>query len=509
MRTTEFRCLGLMLIALLSLPIGSTCAEETGFKPLFDGKTLTGWEGNQQFWRVENGKIIGQTTGENPTSGNTFLIWNYGEVDDFELKLKYRISTEWANSGIQYRAQHLGKYVVKGYQADIESGDNYSGILYEEKGRGILAQRGTKVFIGKGKKNIKVVGSTGDSKQLQSHIRKTDWNEYHILARGNHIMQKINGRVMCEVTDESATEARRSGILALQVHQGPPMTIEFKDILLKRLPMRDKKKLVMIAGPPSHGYGMHEHNAGYLLLARCLNRNMSNLYAVVYRNGWPQDPTALDNADAITMNCDGGNGHLLNTHFEQVDSLMKKGVGLGIIHYALIVPKGKPGDYLVNWIGGYHEAFWSVNPIWEANFKTLPNHPVTRGVKPFQIKDEWYYHMRFKKDMANVTPLLTAVPPDETRRRQDGPHSGNEHVRARMGMPEHVAWAYERPGGGRGFGFTGAHWHNNWANDEFRKIVLNALVWITGADVPPDGVPSQTPTVKELEANQDYPKPQK
>jgi hypothetical protein len=128
---------------------------------------------------------------------------------------------------------------------------------------------------------------------------------------------------------------------------------------------------------------------------------------------------------------------------------------------------------------------------------------VTRGVKPFKVKDEWYYHMRFAKDMTNVTPILTAVPPDETRRGK-----GNHHG-ARMGMHEHVAWVCDRPDGGRGFGFTGCHWHNNWANDDFRKIVLNALTWIAGADVPKNGVPSKTPTPQELEANQDYPKPKK
>jgi len=123
--------------------------------------------------------------------------------------------------------------------------------------------------------------------------------------------------------------------------------------------------------------------------------------------------------------------------------------------------------------------------------------------------------MRFAENMErdpalrepNVTPILTAIPPDSTRKRGDGAHSGNPHVRARMGMPEHVAWAYQRPDGGRGFGFTGGHWHWSWAHDDFRKLVLNALVWVTGAEVPPDGVPSKTPSVEELEANQDFPKP--
>jgi hypothetical protein len=171
------------------------------------------------------------------------------------------------------------------------------------------------------------------------------------------------------------------------------------------------------------------------------------------------------------------------------------------------VPKGEPGNCFLDWIGGYFETHWSVNPHWNAKFESFPDHPITRGVKPFEMDDEWYYHMRFRENMEGVTPVLTAVPPDSTRERPDGAHSNNPTVRARKGMPEHLAWAAERPDGGRGFGFTGGHWHWNWANDSFRTAVLNALVWIVGLEVPPGGVPSKTPTFEELEENQDYPRP--
>jgi hypothetical protein len=154
---------------------------------------------------------------------------------------------------------------------------------------------------------------------------------------------------------------------------------------------------------------------------------------------------------------------------------------------------------LIDWIGGAYERYWSVNPHWEADFKSFPDHPVARGLKPFKLSDEWYYHMRFVKDMKGVTPILAAVPPEATRRRPDGPHSGNPHVRARSGMKETVGWVYQRPDGGRGFGFTGMHTHWNWAQDSFRTSVLNAIVWISGAEVPPDGVQSKTPTLEELE----------
>ena len=159
---------------------------------------------------------------------------------------------------------------------------------------------------------------------------------------------------------------------------------------------------------------------------------------------------------------------------------------------------------LKEWTGGYFETFWSVNPHWTAEFKDFPEHPVSNGLKPFFMNDEWYYHMRFIDDMKGVTPILTAVPPDKTRERPDGAHSGNPTVRARKGKAEHLCWVVQRGDGGRGFGFTGGHWHWSWACDSFRTVVLNGIVWTAGIDVPADGVPSKRPTLEELKANQDY-----
>jgi type 1 glutamine amidotransferase len=322
------------------------------------------------------------------------------------------------------------------------------------------------------------------------------------------LILKVNGQVTAEVFDNDKSQRDLSGVLALQLHSGPPMTVQFKDIQLKRLKLGDRKKIVLVAGPPSHGYGAHAHNAGCLLLARLLNENVPEVYATVHTNGWPKDPTAFDNADAIAIYCDGGGGHVAMPHLEELDKLAKDGAGIAMLHYAVEVPKGKPGDYMLDWAGGYFETFWSVNPHFKAEFKELPEHPITRGVKPFAIEDEWYYHIRFIENMQNVTPILTTVPPDSTRREGNDEHGANPHVRARMGMPEHVAWAVERANGGRGFGFTGGHWHHNWAHDDFRKVVLNGLVWIAGVEVPPGGVPSKTPSIDELEANQGYPKPE-
>jgi type 1 glutamine amidotransferase len=509
MRTISLRLVWIILFSVLGLIANATVAEEAGFKPIFDGKTLDGWTSpDMTYWSVRDGAITARSTERHPVKTNQFLIWQWGQVDDFELKLKYRISgTPAANSGIQIRSRVEEDGHAVGYQADIDMTGRYAGALYDERGRGMLAERGQKTIIGSD--GSKASTSLGDSDSLFANIKKDGWNEYHIIARSEHIILKLNGKVTAEVIDNDRKQRELSGVLALQLHSGPPMTVQFKDIQLKRLKMQERKKIVLVAGPRSHGYGSHEHNAGCLLLAKSLNESMPGVYATAYLNGWPKDPTAFDNADAIAIYCDGGGGHVVMRHLEQVDELAKKGVGIATIHYAVEVPKGKPGDYMLNWTGGYFETFWSVNPHWKAEFKKLPEHPITRGVKPFWMDDEWYYHMRFVENMENVTPILTAVPPDSTRKRRDGAHSGNPHVRARMGMPEHVAWAYERPGGGRGFGFTGGHWHWSWASNDFRKLVLNGLVWIAGAEVPPDGVPSKTPSIEELEENQDYPKSKK
>ncbi len=268
-----------------------------------------------------------------------------------------------------------------------------------------------------------------------------------------------------------------------------------------------KKKIVFLAGRKSHGYASHEHYAGCLVLAKCLTESMPNVEAVVVKDGWPKDASILHDAAAIVIFSDGGGGHPMIAHLDELAPLMRKGVGLACLHYAVEVPKGKPGDAMLQWVGGFFETFWSVNPHWKAEFKSFPDHPVARGVKPFEIDDEWYYHMRFPADMKGVTPILSAVPPESTRLRKDGPHSGNPTVRARKGMAEHLAWAFQRPDGGRGYGFTGGHWQWSWANDSFRTAVLNGIVWIAGLEVPPGGVPSKTPSLEELEANQDEPQP--
>jgi len=269
------------------------------------------------------------------------------------------------------------------------------------------------------------------------------------------------------------------------------------------------KKVVFIAGKASHGPGEHEHRAGCMLLADHLNRSGLPLHSVVVTNGWPEDESVFDGAHAVVIYADGGPNHPAIPHLGTLRKLARAGVGIGCIHYGVEVPNGDPGDTFLDLIGGYFATDWSVNPHWDADFKDLPVHPVTRGIKDFQIRDEWYYHMRFREGMEGVTPILSDLPPEDTLKRRDGPHSNNPHVREAVlerKEPQHVMWVYERPaslGGGRAFGFTGGHFHRNWRHDDHRGVVLNAIAWIAGADVPDDGVPSPTPTDAEMAANLD------
>ncbi|RYD84537.1 MAG: DUF1080 domain-containing protein [Verrucomicrobiaceae bacterium] len=209
-----------------------------GVRQLFNGKNLDGWNGLPSFWSVKDGAITGQTTAENPTKGNTFLVWQGGQPGDFELHFKYKL--DGGNSGVQYRSKVLDrpKFIVGGYQADFEAGKTYSGILYEEQGRGILAQRGQKVVVKDSedpkKPKIEIAGQLAASEELQSVIKQNDWNEYVIIAKGNHLQHFINGKQFVDVVDETGVGAKK-GVIALQVHAGPPMKVQFKDMTLKEL----------------------------------------------------------------------------------------------------------------------------------------------------------------------------------------------------------------------------------------------------------------------------------
>ncbi len=253
------------------------------------------------------------------------------------------------------------------------------------------------------------------------------------------------------------------------------------------------RKLVMLAGSPSHGPGEHEFNAGTMLLKKCLE-GVPGLKVDFYRNGWPDSEGAFDGASGIFLFSDGGGGHpfIQGNRLQTLADFTRRGVGILCAHYAVEVPKDKGGKEFQDWIGGYYEHLWSCNPMWTPRFEEFPTHPITRGVKPFAVRDEWYFNMRFRPDMKGITPILSARPSDAVR---DGPYvyprGPYEHIQKAKGRPETMMWAVERPDGGRGVGFTGGHYHRNWLDDNFRKAVLNATAWTCGLDVPADGIASQ------------------
>ncbi|MFN0079551.1 MAG: ThuA domain-containing protein [Prosthecobacter sp.] len=266
------------------------------------------------------------------------------------------------------------------------------------------------------------------------------------------------------------------------------------------------KKIIFISGKPSHGPMAHEHRAGNMILAKRLNAAGLHVNAVVLpKDGYPEDPAVLNDAATIVVFCTGHRGHVLNPHLEEFDALMKKGTGVVMIHWATEAEVGMPAKKFLEWMGGFCDLNWSVNPHWSPKFKPV-QHEIWNGAESFSLNDEWYYHMRFVEGMKGVTPILTDLPGIETLKRPDGERSGNPEVRRAVaaGESQPVAWAYERPDGqGRGFGFTGAHNHVSWQDDSFRKIMLNAILWTAHVAVPKGGVPSTKPDEQEIKANLD------
>ena len=214
--------------------LAATARGEEEAKAIFNGKDLTGWDGDPRFWSVQDGAITGITTKEVPAQGNTFIVWRGGTVKDFELRLMFRMENH--NSGVQYRSKtrdnDKGKWVMSGYQADMDESNTYTGALYEEGGRGILALPGQKVSISSDGKP-KVTGQAADPKDIKAAIKNKDWNEYVIIARGNHLIEKINGMVTVDVTDDDEKRRAMEGLIGFQLHAGPPMKVQFKDITLK------------------------------------------------------------------------------------------------------------------------------------------------------------------------------------------------------------------------------------------------------------------------------------
>jgi hypothetical protein len=296
------------------------------------------------------------------------------------------------------------------------------------------------------------------------------------------------------------------GVLLFAVGAASPVRSAEKDIFdykAQREAPEGTTRIVFIAAPGSHGArGNHEFLAGSIYFARRINAVYPNAYAVVYsQDHWPTD---LSKADAIIV--------LLN-HAGQaasdprIKAAVARGAGFMAIHYGVEVNTGEQGKNFLDWMGGYFETFWSVNPFWTPDVNIIGKHPTARGVKPFKIADEWYYHMRFVDGMKGVTPILSAIAPVDTVHFNGKPtdHGGNADVLADVvaHKPQVLAWAYERPSdgrtGGRGFGFTGFHVFANLANDSFRTTLLNGIAWVSGLEIPADGVPSTAPTKDDLD----------
>jgi hypothetical protein len=239
-------------------------------------------------------------------------------------------------------------------------------------------------------------------------------------------------------------------------------------------------KIVIVAGRRSHGPGEHEFFAGSAILMKLLKQT-PGVFPVMARDGWPKNPRTFEHAQAVVFYMDGGDGHpiIQKGHRDVVQKLMDQGVGFVNLHYAVEYPKSQ-SDHVFNWLGGYYETNFSTNPHWKADFASLPVHPITRGVKPFGIQDEWYFNIRFAPTSKHVTPILKATPPDTVR----GTPAAKEHP----GRSEILAWAFERDNGGRSFGFTGGHFHKNWGDENFRRLVTNAILWTAKVEVPKEGV---------------------
>ncbi len=258
----------------------------------------------------------------------------------------------------------------------------------------------------------------------------------------------------------------------------------------------DVVKLVFIGDAGTHGPpGNHEFVAASMLMARTLNSVYPQVHAVVHSSkNWPKD---LSHADAVIVGLNHGGRAAKDP---EIFAAVRKGAGFMAFHYGVEVNKGEQGDNFTDWIGGYFEVFYSVNPWWTPKFEKFPKHPVARGVKPFSVRDEWYYHMRFAQGMRGVTPILSDVPPLTTAKEKASTRGGNSDVfkAVSAGEPQHMAWAYDRPDGGRGFGFTGLHDHYNLGEDSFRTVLLNAVAWISKLEIPDEGVPSESLDKQQL-----------
>jgi type 1 glutamine amidotransferase len=424
---------------LLTVSLAGSAAEGDGFVSIFNGKDLTGWDADAG-WTVHDGILVG-TPPPGAATGST-CVWRAGELDDFELVAQVRLAGAKAAIGI--RGSESAPRVVTGARIDL--------------------------------------GNATDA--------GAEWAEYRITAHGGEISTWINGSLALS-PDAPATDTGRhlQGRLTLTLPAaGKP--VAFKDIKLKRLPLAgNRKKIVLLAGKNSHPLGEHEFEAGISAFRHALDKT-PGVIAADYYLGWPADPTAFANADAVVLYADGGAGNpaIQGDHLQTLTALAKKGVGIGFCHYANEVPMGKGSAEFLAMTGGYYEAKFSANPIWMLDQAVLADVPLTKGVQRFATKDEWYFNIRFRTEMQGITAILQGTPSDETRSNRYSGSGPYDHIIANKGRSEVLMWTVDNPGANRGFGYTGGHYHANWANPEVRKLVLNAALWIAHAEIPANGV---------------------
>ncbi len=330
-----------LVVAMLGLNVFLTGAWQTalaggsdsseGWVSLFNGKDLTGWDGDSRLWSAKDGLIHGQTTLANPARGNTFLIWRGGTLKDFELKIKFRL--ENGNSGIQYRSKEVDKWVVSGYQAEVENAPGKVGFLYHESGRGWLVNVGDFMVIDEsGNKNV--VGNVSDKDELvkAGYYKEKDWNEYHIIARGNHLIHYLNGYQTMELVDndkltnpndaKDTKGAAREGILALQIHAGPPMVVQFKDIRVRHLQPKYGDAVVLFNG-----------------------RDLDNwqLQGAKEKGKWVVGKAVVSPQDPKQLVVGKGQGEMINLpakHGDSVDIFSQAKFGDCRIELQLMVPQG-------------------------------------------------------------------------------------------------------------------------------------------------------------------------
>ena len=517
-----------LVIGVISLSLtAGAFADEAGFEPIFDGQTLDQWDGNPKFWRVEEGAITGETTKENPTDGNTFIVWRGGQLGDFELKLQYKIVG--GNSGIQYRSFEVAEkpWVIGGYQADFEAGDRYSGILYGERFRGILGDRGQETVVRRNKDDDKVevdvVGSVGDSDAIQAKIRKEEWNDYHIVARGYRFEHRINGVTTVKVTDRDSAVRRAWGLLALQLHAGPAMKVQFRDIRLKRLTADDLPQHVEYPGREGPGKGKRivlisgddEYRSEETLpqLGKILSQHhgfdATVLFSIDPKTGVinPEEKAnipgleALEQADLMVIFTRFR--HLSPERMQYVESYLQKGkpvIGLRTATHGFNAPaESESGKWSYNsQIEGYKDGFGRVvlGETWvnhhghhgkeSTRGVIVPAeraHPILRGVH-----DIWgptdVYGVRLPLPHGCKPLVLGQVL--RGMQPSDDPVSGEKNDPM---MP--IAWTmpYHLPGGTGGVSFTttmGAS--QDFESEGLRRMLVNACYWAVGLG---DAIPAE------------------